>query len=1055
MNTPKYTEPCTEHKLRIPQFSKKVNSLQMKQVVDFFKPGPAISLRTIPQRLTVFALFFLVSISYLCAQPMSDYIAAAENAYERGDYNSAKEFYAVAIKFDTTRMDLWYRLGESSQNFDAYRTASQAYDKVAASTYRDSFPLLTYNQASVLQLQGKYVAAADLFDSFLANAEALDDEEIDADILEDAERNLINANWAADVVSRRDDVEVNHLSGDVNSAYSDFAPYFKNDSLYYSSLRYRMKGDKVRPRRKVSKIAYQLSSDTTSSLLSNTINQEGRIIAHSAYDAAGTTVYFTICDYIESSTDFKCEIYCASVDKKSKWGTPKRLPINEADSYNTHPNIGVDPKTGNEYLYFVSDRDGGKGGFDIYRTEILADGECGPVEPMEEINTDRDDLTPFYYAPTQVLYFSTDGRLTMGGYDIYRAAWNGSGWDRPTHMGVPVNSSYDDLYYSRFLQKEQAYFASKRADSLAIFWDETHDACCHDIYSIGITDEIKLLATTWHALEETELPGTSVALYEIGPGGNRLIDSLYNPSANDFNFTVVPGKTYELVARKPGYSIDRDTLDLTDPELISKKEIERKLYLSPDLELDVFTFNKLDSTALAGATVYLYEITPEGEYIVVDSIVNPTANDHHFKLRRGKQYQVYARKDGYIPAETFIDTNDPELAEVNKISRDLYLKPGLSLEVYTYRLLDSLPLNQTTVYLFEYSDAEGEKLVDSITNPYGHQFGFEVFKGKKYVIRADREAYGPAVTSLDLSGPEVPETGTYRKDIYLGQLLEIFTFDAETELPLPGAEVSLIDPVTGELIADKLNPDSNDFYFSISLDKPYRLKVTRKGYAPVEEIISFSKEELEAGGGKITFDVFLEPFKDPATMLPLYLYFDNDHPNPRSTSPTTDQEYVSTNVEYYKKKQNFIQSFTTDMPLEEAFLMRRRFDDFFNLEVRGGRYDLEEFSKRLLAYLEAGNSFTIDLQGFASPRASSEYNKILSARRIDAVMNFFEQYENGRLYEFAEIYGTLDFNRIPNGETKADPRVTDQLDDTKNSVYNVFASLERRVEVRAANSNDN
>jgi hypothetical protein len=404
---------------------------------------------------------------------------------------------------------------------------------------------------------------------------------------------------------------------------------------------------------------------------------------------------------------------------------------------------------------------------------------------------------------------------------------------------------------------------------------------------------------------------------------------------------------------------------------------------------------------------------------------------------------------------TYIDTNDPELQEVSKITRNLYLKPGLALEVYTYRLLDSLPLTQASVYLYEYSDSEGEKLVDSITNLYGNQFGFEVFKGKKYVIRAQREAYGPVVTSLDLSRPDVPVTGTYRKDLYLGQLLEIFTFDAITELPLPGAEVSLYDPVTGDLIADKLNPEGNDFYFSINLDKPYRLKVTRKGYAPVEEIISFSKKDLDAGGGKITFDVYLEPFTNPASMLPLYLYFDNDHPNPRSTSPTTDLEYVSTNVEYFKKKQTFIQGFTADMELEEAFRTRRRFDDFFNLEVRGGRYDLEEFSKRLLAYLENGNTFTVELQGFASPRASTLYNEILSARRIDAVMNFFKQYQNGKLYEYATVVGTLRFTSVPNGETKADPRVTDKLDDPKNSVYNVFASLERRVEVRAADSNEN
>ncbi|MEZ4986128.1 MAG: hypothetical protein R2795_14000 [Saprospiraceae bacterium] len=66
------------------------------------------------------------------------------------------------------------------------------------------------------------------------------------------------------------------------------------------------------------------------------------------------------------------------------------------------------------------------------------------------------------------------------------------------------------------------------------------------------------------------------------------------------------------------------------------------------------------------------------------------------------------------------------------------------------------------------------------------------------------------------------------------------------------------------------------------------------------ETLIFTEEELKEGGGKLTVDVFLEPYTDPNSMLPLILYYDNDHPNPRSTSPTTDLEYVATNVEYFK-----------------------------------------------------------------------------------------------------------------------------------------------------------
>ena len=121
--------------------------------------------------------------------------------------------------------------------------------------------------------------------------------------------------------------------------------------------------------------------------------------------------------------------------------------------------------------------------------------------------------------------------------------------------------------------------------------------------------------------------------------------------------------------------------------------------------------------------------------------------------------------------------------------------------------------------------------------------------------------------------------------------------------------------------------------------------------------------------------------------------------------------------------------------------------------MRGGRYDLELFAQKLLTFLESGNTFQLDLRGFASPRASVNYNNILSSRRIDAVMNYFERYENGALMPYI-TGGALSFETLPLGETQADPRVIDQLNDPRNSIYNIFASLERRVEVRSSNEDD-
>ena len=992
----------------------------------------------------LFLLFSGIATTSIYSQTLDQWINAADEAFQKEDYYSAFKYYEVAVQYDTSRIDLWYNLGESAQYFTAYNAATDAYQRVSNSSLRDSFPLLDYRKGEVLQKKGQYTEAASLYDTYISHADTL---------LDEAERNLINCDWAADLLTRPAKTVVRNMGDQINSPYSDFGLFRKGNTSYFSSLRFFLKDDEVVPRREVTKILRQDGAEQKIKELPKTINQDGRMAAHTTYNNAGTVVYYTLCDYIGTSSDFRCEIYSSNIKEDGKWDRPQRLPLNDTQATTTQPSVGMNLKTGDEYLYFASDRTGGMGGLDIYRSQLLADGNCGPVRALDGINTKHDDATPFYYSPTKTLYFSTNGRFTMGGFDIYRVSQTSTGWDRPVNMGVPVNSSYNDLYYSRFEQEEHAYFASNRPDSLALFWDDTKDACCNDIYKVGITDEIKLLALTYSELDLTELPFASVALYDITDGGRRLVDSIFNPTANDFNFIVVPGKKYELVGTKPGYSIATETVDLTDPDNIKDGRIEKRLYLAPGIKLDVFTFNELDSTTLSGTTAFLYEYTPEGAVILIDSIVNPRSNDFHFVLDFDKKYQVFTRKDGYTPAMTFVDTHDPALASQGTIHRDLYMKPGLVLEVYSWRAKDNSPLAGATVYLYEYSDSTGETLVDSITNTFGHQTWFEVEKGKSYVLRGERLGFGPAEDSLDLSGADVPVSGTYRKDLYFKQLLEIYTFDAETELKLPGAEVTITDPATGEVIAEKINPTDNKFRFSVSLDRPYKIDITRKGYLPVSEIITFSDEDLAEGNGKIVLDVYMDPLKGPGSMLPLFLYFDNDHPNPRSTSTTTNLEYVETNVEYYQKKQEFIQSFTAGVALEEAFRLRRRFTDFFNREVRGGRYDLEEFAKRLLEYLNTGNRFTIDLKGFASPRSNAIYNKILSERRINSVVNFLRGYENGALVTFIDNNQLL-FTELPLGETQADPKVIDRLDDKKNSVYNVFASLERRVEIRSSQNNN-
>ena len=110
------------------------------------------------------------------------------------------------------------------------------------------------------------------------------------------------------------------------------------------------------------------------------------------------------------------------------------------------------------------------------------------------INTEGDDLSPFFHNESQTLYFSSDGRQTLGGFDVFKAAKKDQNWSEPEHMPVPVNSSYDDAYYVLNEGGTGGYLASKRLGSS--YLDKFSEACCFDVYSFGI-DLIELNTYTF------------------------------------------------------------------------------------------------------------------------------------------------------------------------------------------------------------------------------------------------------------------------------------------------------------------------------------------------------------------------------------------------------------------------------------------------------------------------------------------------------------------------------------------------------------------------------
>lgn len=465
---------------------------------------------------------------------------AADNAMRKGEkflaigeyHDAAEQFKKAYTKTPTKERQL--RGQRALKMAHCYRHISSTQKAISA--YRNA---LRYNVATLddrldyarlLLKNGEYKRA-------LAEFELLNDSMPNYVLVRNG---LLSAKMAPKWKEQGSDYTVKKMT-EFNSRRADYCPVLAGDQwdrLYFSSTRNDALGDEFSgiTGAKPGDIFFSDKDDKGKWSKPQTIESG----LNTEYDEGaccispdGSTMYLTQCLSDASYPRFAQIVTAQRSD--ASWGkTTPLLITNDTLSSYAHPAVSPD----GEWLYFVSDMPGGKGGLDIWRMRLTANGPVGVENLGEPINTPGDEMFPTF-RPNGDFYFSSDGHPGFGGLDIFIATVGEDGKYHLSHPGYPLNSQGDDFGMTFQGQLNQGFFSSNRGDGRG--WDH--------IYSFYNPEIVQTIRGWIYEQDGYELTAGEARI--VGTDGTNL--RLGVRGDGSFEYAVKPGVDYIILAMCDGF----------------------------------------------------------------------------------------------------------------------------------------------------------------------------------------------------------------------------------------------------------------------------------------------------------------------------------------------------------------------------------------------------------------------------------------------------------------------------------------------------------------------
>ncbi len=381
----------------------------------------------------------------------------AEQLINNRDFEKALTLLKQAKSKDPNYADIYILMGDIYNFTLNSDSAVSCYNK-AIELIGSPNPMLYFIAANEGLKCGQYQDALKNYEIFLQKGLQY------TDVLADAQKGIANCRFAIDAMRNPVKFQPENLGNNINSEWDEsLASLTADDQMLVFTVN--------RPKDKNTICAFCLNEEDL--YFSNQVSDNwlprtafGQPIRSSYNEGAqcispdGLYLLYTICN-----SDFgmgSCDLYWS---KKigNKWSRPRNFgaPVN-TNAWESQPSMAPDGKT----IYFVSSRAGGYGGMDIWKTTMTSEGAFTVPENLgPTINTPGDDAAPFIHSDGKSLYFASNGRIGMGGYDLYYSTMQEDGsWSEPKNLGYPINTSADEINIFINASGTKAYMASDKND---------------------------------------------------------------------------------------------------------------------------------------------------------------------------------------------------------------------------------------------------------------------------------------------------------------------------------------------------------------------------------------------------------------------------------------------------------------------------------------------------------------------------------------------------------------------------------------------------------------